>query len=92
MSPILYSPFDSEEDTEMTEGLIASTTNALFADKELASPGSARVKVASFPAASRISPLLRDRDNALTYSKSVFKCPSSAMYWKDNIDDPEPLE
>ena len=44
MSPILYSPFDSEEDTEMTEGLIASTTNALFADKELASPGSGELK------------------------------------------------
>ena len=91
MSPILYIPFNSDDETETTEGLIASTTNVLFADREPETPGSARVNVASFPAISRINPLLSESDDVFTYPKSVFRCPSPAIYWKVKIDVPVPL-
>ena len=44
--------------TPLTVGAVVSTTNALLLPSEFAAPGEASVRVAAFPAASFIVPLL----------------------------------
>ena len=65
--------------TPLTVGAVVSTTNASLSDNELPPPIVGNVNVAAFPAASFIVPLLRARDEVLTYSKSELFSPAPTV-------------
>ena len=61
-SPALQDPFAVVDVTDDTIGAPVSITKALFAPNEPEAPGLASVKVALFPAPSRIVPLFNAKE------------------------------
>ena len=78
-SPSLYDPSFVVDVTAEIMGKDVSIIIALSALIELAAPGSARVNVAVFPAASTMVPLFNAKADVLVYFKSLLVSPVATV-------------